>query len=129
MSVVQAAASLQYVVSGPVSKTDGADLTLDEVEMAFLPYGTGPSEADWVPASWVPGGPPYQAATLIAGTDVVSTLPVETVVLEEGVYAVWVRVTDNPEIPAKVAGRLIMLGIGATTASSAGGQVFTPVLA
>jgi hypothetical protein len=71
--------------------------TGDEVFFSFVPgYYGNPSQ--WVTGSWsttVQGT--YLAQCLIgaAGTG-----------LQPGVYTIWLRVTDNPEVPVKQAGTL-----------------------
>lgn len=84
-------APTQEYVSVPVSAT-GLDISADVVELAFT-HDTEPEEAQWLTAEWVAG-----AARILIGTD---GHP-----LVAGAYTVWVRITDNPEIPVLQAGRL-----------------------
>jgi hypothetical protein len=82
-----------------VSTTDGDDIHLDAVQVAFLREGHRPTVDDWTDATFVsaagndytfsigfnlPGGIDLSQATGIGGP---------------GVYIRWVKVTDNPEIP------------------------------
>lgn len=70
----------------------------DAVYMAFLPQATQtPTNTDWKIASWsaVPGNIlyPYAAYCLIG--------PVGTVTLTVGNYVIYLKITDNPEIPVQ----------------------------
>lgn len=78
------------------------DVSADTVEMAFQAGSTAPAPGDWRAASWdvdstiTPAR--YRAQCLVG--------PGGTVELAAGVYSVWVRVTDAPEIPVRRAGQL-----------------------
>lgn len=61
------------------------------VHMAFLPKGTDPTD-EWVTGDWEPEGSKHFARTLIG--------PGTATELVKGTYIVWLRITDNPEIPA-----------------------------
>jgi hypothetical protein len=94
-------ASLEYV-RVPVSATSsGAAVnpTSNTVQMAFKTSGT-PAGADWKTASWdtdtTTHPDTYRAQCLVGQSG--------TVTLAAGTYAVWVRITDSPEVPAKRAG-------------------------
>lgn len=76
-----------------VTITADADPTGDTVEMAFT--AGIPAPADWHQAEWVPDTT-YDARILLG----------DTITLTAGTYTVWVRVTDNPEIPVLRAGYL-----------------------
>lgn len=92
--------SLEYV-RVPVSATEsGAAVnpTSDAVTMAFPPLGTRPATGDWKTAEWEIAGSTYSARCLVG--------PGGTVTLPTGQYDVWVKVTDNPEVPAMPAGQL-----------------------
>lgn len=98
--ITQLASSLQYV---PVVVTAlGGNPTTDVVAIAFTAPGADPQTTDWKTASWNTGVNPgvnqYLAQCLVG--------PGGTVQLTVGTYAIWVRVTDNPEIPALPAGTL-----------------------
>lgn len=83
-------------VEVPVSSTPH-DPTGDPVYMAFVAQGVTPSSGDWNVASWVADASPPTAACLVG--------PVNGgVVLPAGIYVVWVRITDSPEVPAIPAG-------------------------
>lgn len=64
--------------------------TGDTVQMAVALNYTNPTT--WVPASWVTVTGVYYATVLIGPGSAIGALPV-------GQYQVWVKVTDNPEIP------------------------------
>jgi hypothetical protein len=80
----------------PVSATENGaviDPTTDTVEMAFVAPGTEPAAGDWKTAEWETAGSVFLAKCLVG----------DTVTLSDGRYEVYVRVTDNPEIPVKRA--------------------------
>ena len=93
------AESLEYVKVWVDAHRSGVsfDPTGDVVEMAFT---TGPNieEADWQEGSWETIGRKYYARCLVG--------PSGTIELDEGSYQVWVRITDNPEIPVLKAGNV-----------------------
>jgi hypothetical protein len=98
--------SLQYV-GIPVKATTltGAayNPTSDTVQMAFMPTPTQvPQTTDWQAAVWaaVTGNIvyPYAAYCLVG--------PGGTVNPGIGNYVIWLKVTDNPEIPVIIAGQL-----------------------
>lgn len=97
--ISQLATSLQYV---PVIVTAmGGNPTTDTVMMAFT-TGTDPQPGDWKTAAWdtsAPLGSNQFLAQCLVG-------PGGTVQLAAGQYAIWVKVTDNPEIPILPAGQL-----------------------
>jgi hypothetical protein len=77
--------------------------TADVVQMAFMPTATQqPQLSDWQAAVWasVPGNLifPYAAFCLVG--------PGGTVNPGVGRYVVYLKVTDNPEIPVDVIGYL-----------------------
>jgi hypothetical protein len=92
-----AALSLQYVPVNVAANLNGSiyNPTGDGVQMAFKPLGQQPGNADWQTALWVTAGSgelvTYQAVCLVG--------PSGTIQLTPGTYGVWVKVTDNPEIP------------------------------
>lgn len=98
--IQQLATSLQYV---PVIVTAvGANPTTDPVAIAFTTPGTDPQSGDWKTASWnttvTLGTNQYEAQCLVG--------PGGTVTLATGSYQIWVKVTDNPEVPQLPAGML-----------------------
>lgn len=104
MNVSQAVGSLLYVrVQTAVTKNGiNYDPTGDEVAMAFLPADISPTSGDWNAGVWETiGNPPwatYNALCLVG--------PTGTFVPTQGVYSIWVRVTDDPEVPAEMVGTL-----------------------
>lgn len=79
------------------------DPTADVIEMAFMATTDKPGDADWQTGSWEPytGRGPYVARCLIGAGDDANALDV-------GTYNVWLRITDDPETPARPAGKLII---------------------
>lgn len=71
--------------------------TGDTVEMAFPATGIAPVSGDWKSASWETDGAAHYARCLVGPT---------AVVLAAGLYDVWVRVTDSPEIVVRKTGQL-----------------------
>jgi hypothetical protein len=72
------------------------DLSADTVQVAFVPLSTEPVTADWQAATWLDTG----VAGILVGPGVGG------LVLADGKYAQWVKVTDNPERPAYMVGTL-----------------------
>lgn len=98
------AGSKEYV-RVPISATvAGASVnpTGDTVKMAFMGDASTPTSGDLETAVWdtdtTTNPTTYRAACLVG--------PGGTVVLTAGTYAVWVQVTDNPEIVLRKAGML-----------------------
>ena len=95
--------SLQYVnVPVKALTINGAayNPTADTVAMAFMPQATQvPQNADWQTAIWAVRSSdilnPYAACCLVG--------PGGTVNLGIGTYIIYVKVTDNPEIPVMQA--------------------------
>lgn len=105
MEMTMPATSLEYVRTRvDVTDDTGAavDPTSDPVAMAFTANGADPVSGDWKTASWTTDAtgarPVYRARCLVG--------PAGTVTLTAGLYAVWVRITDSPEIPVIPAGYL-----------------------
>lgn len=103
-AVVMSTASLQYV-NVPVNATkSGAPYnpTGDVVQFAFLLSIAGtPQSSDWVSGNWVtlPNyNYPYACQCLVG--------PGGTTTLAAGLYVIWVKITDSPEIPVLIAGQL-----------------------
>jgi hypothetical protein len=97
------AASLQYVRVPVAAKVAGAvvDPTADVVTMAFMAGGT-PTTGDLKTASWETDpttSPPTYSARCLVG-------PGGAVTLTAGLWSVWVKITDSPEIPLLHAGSL-----------------------
>jgi hypothetical protein len=84
-------------VAIPISATGptGAAInpTGDTVQMAFMPQGVNPGSGDWHTGSWATtSGGGYQAQCLVGPAN-------GGVALTAGVYQIWVKATDNPEVP------------------------------
>lgn len=92
MATTIASASTEYV-KVQVVKDDGSNPTTDTVVMAFLLDGVDPQDADWLSADWQTIQDCYYARCLIG--------PGGTTELVTGTYVVWLKITDNPEIPVK----------------------------
>ncbi len=94
--------STQYVhvpVQGSVNNAP-IDPTTDIVQFAFVANGVGPP-ITWYVGAWDTGssGPVYTARILVG--------PVNgDVVLSIGSYAVYVKISDSPEVPVLPAGNL-----------------------
>ena len=97
--------STQYVLV-PVSATKAGaayNPTGDTVQFAFMPQATQvPQVSDWVAGAWdtVTGNLlyPYQAKCLIG--------PSGTITLGIGMYVMYIKISDNPEVPVLVCGQL-----------------------
>lgn len=95
----------EYVII-PVTATKlGAayNPTADVVQFAFMPTPTQvPQVSDWVAASWETDATnvlyPYAARCLVG--------PSGTITLGIGSYVIYIKITDNPEIPVLIAGQL-----------------------
>lgn len=94
------ASSLQYVAVTVLASKAGAPVnpTGDPVQLAFTTAGADPQTGDFHAATWQGATSPYVAQILVG--------PGGTVTLTAGLYAVWVKVTDSPEIPILYAGSI-----------------------
>lgn len=108
MSTRQSIASLELLFTTPIS-IDGADPSEDPIEFAFIAPGATPVDADWYDGSWRTTGGVWLGQVLIGG-ELVEDPPEDAVILDPGKYVVWVRVTDNPEIPARPIDVIVMFG-------------------
>ena len=97
--------STQYVFV-PVSATkSGAayNPTGDVVQFAFAATATYvPQNTDWVAGSWDTNASsilfPYSAKCLVG--------PSGTTALGLGTYVMYIKISDNPEVPVLIAGQL-----------------------
>ena len=82
----------------PISAVDAdsapVDLTGLPVQLAFVPRGTVPGDADWHDAEWNTAG--TRARLLIGPAN-------GGIVYQPGKYRPWWTVTDDPEVPARPA--------------------------
>jgi hypothetical protein len=95
-------ASREYVRAKVSAKASGTVVnpTGDTVEIAFLATEDAPSSGDWKTASWdtdTTTDPDTYYAQCLVGTG-------GAVVLTAGVYNMYVRITDSPEVPVKRSG-------------------------
>ncbi|MDX3245843.1 hypothetical protein [Streptomyces sp. ME18-1-4] len=96
--ITQSALSREYVAVAITATVAGTPVnpTGDVVEFAFTMGTAQPATGDWKTGSWdgtqprTPGNA-YIAHCLVG--------PGGTVELAAGRYTMWVRITDNPEIP------------------------------
>jgi hypothetical protein len=96
------AASTLYVqvpIQATVSGTP-YDPTGDAVAMAFMPGSGQPGSGDWNTGSWQTTAQGIYLAQCLVGPEN------SGVVLAPGTYAVFVKITDNPEVPVLPSGSL-----------------------
>jgi hypothetical protein len=105
VALVISSASLEYVRVRVAATASGAVVnpTADVVKMAFKQADAEPTGGDWKAATWEtdatnPLKPIYYARCLVG--------PAGTITLADGEWAVWVQVTDSPEIPVRRCGKL-----------------------
>jgi len=103
--ITQSALSLEFVSVAVTAKTAGTPVnpTGDTVEFAFTPVTAKPAAGDWKTGTWDGTQPQTPGNAYIAHCLVG---PGGTVALAAGKYTMWVRVTDNPEVPVIPFGRL-----------------------
>lgn len=98
---VLATLQVQVPVSALLNGQINYNITGDIVQFAFMIPGQNPGVGDWHNGSWITNpGPVYMAQCLVG--------PAGTVTLAVGVYTIWIKVIDNPEIfvPAGGVGTL-----------------------
>lgn len=94
--------STEYVIVPVNAVVDGVTFnpTNDPVQFAFtMGYGVTPSI--WITGAWEPNpvqGVWYNAKCLIG--------PGSSTVLTAGTYTVWIKITDDPEIPVRQSGTI-----------------------
>lgn len=78
------------------------DPTGDLVQFAFKPPNVPPASGDWLSGAWWAGQQPDGAwtAEVLVGPENNGNI------LTPGIYAIWLKVTDNPEVPVRVTGQL-----------------------
>lgn len=101
----QSALTLEYVPASVTVTVGGNPLnpTGDTVQFAFMPDGVNPGIGDWKTGSWDgmqprPTGNAYLAQCLVG--------PGGTVALTPGVYTMWIKIVDSPEVPVIPCGLL-----------------------
>lgn len=97
----QDALSTEYVRVA-IATSPAADPTSDNIQMAFPVTGVNPVLGDWKSATWETDGTTYYARCLVGPAPGVVTLA-------EGLYDVYVKVTDNPEVVVRQTGALAIL--------------------
>ena len=101
MSLIEISTGTEEYVRVAISATKSGvayDPTGQTVEMSFVASGFGESVATaiWHTGVWTTESGVYYAMCLVG----------DTFTLSAGTYAVFVRITDDPEIPIKHAGYL-----------------------
>jgi hypothetical protein len=99
--------STEYVLI-PVAVTKAGvsyNPTSDTVQFAFMSTPTQiPGVSDWQTGAWDTDSTnilyPYTAKCLVG--------PAGTITLTDGTYVIYLKITDNPEIPVLVAGQLVI---------------------
>lgn len=94
--------SKEYLLVEVEVEVDGAahDPTGDVVEFSFVVFATDDDPSVWASGEWEtdPGLPAKYFARILIGPG--------AVVVTDGKYHVWIRVTDSPEIPVRRVGVL-----------------------
>lgn len=103
MPAVISSLTTEYVLVPVAAKASGATVnpTGDTVELAFMRGSDEPESGDWHTGSWetdTTTTPDTYSARVLVGPAAVALKP--------GAYAVWVRVTDSPEIVVRNTGAL-----------------------
>lgn len=73
--------------------------TADLVQFAFT-TGANPSPGDWHTGLWDSTDAPYVAQCLVG--------PSGGVALTAGTWLIWIKITDNPEVPVRSVGQLVI---------------------
>jgi hypothetical protein len=82
-----------------VKISSDVSLGTQPVYLAFLTSSAAePASGDWQTATWLGTADTTRYAGVLVGPG--------ALVLAEGVYWCWFKVTDSPEVPARNAGRL-----------------------
>ena len=104
MNLTLSSLSTDYVQVPVSAAIDGANYnpTPDTVQLAFMAPGASPGTSDWHTGSWdTPSAGTYMAQVLIGPA-------AGGIVLTPGTYTIWVKVTDNPEVPVRTPGFLVI---------------------
>ena len=104
--LVLSSLSIEYVHVSIAATVGGVDLdpTGDIVALAFVTQGATPAPGDFVAGSWIQD--PSTVPTTHFARALVGPISPAVVMLAPGLYDVYVKVTDNPEVPCKKAGPL-----------------------
>lgn len=94
------ALTLEYLRYPITARRDGADIdpTGDAVAFAVVAARTEPVSGDWKVGEWEIDGDTTYARVLVG--------PGGTITLTPERYDVWLRITDDPEIPVRKIGSL-----------------------
>lgn len=92
----------------PVALTVGGtpiNPTTDAVAFAFMPSpaNADPATGDWHTASWTTTGNGGYLAQVLVGPASGGVVPAPA---GAGLWNVWIKVTDNPQVPVWLAGTL-----------------------
>ena len=95
MSLSLSTATTKYVRWLVTATAVGApiDPSTDPVAFAFIPPNTTPGISDWHTGSWESFSGLHFARFLFG--------PVGGLVLAPATYKVWIKITDNPEVPVE----------------------------
>ena len=95
----QSVASTQYVSVDVAASVSGVvtDPTSDLIYMAFVSANVTPQDSDFVTATWAGGASPYIAHVLVGPGGIA---------LARGLYTIWFKIIDTPEVPVVSVGRL-----------------------
>ena len=101
MALRQSVLSREYVAVPVSAVVNGAAInpTTDTVNFAFTASRSTPPST-FVAGSWETEGGTYYARCLVG--------PGGTTTLAVGQWATWVKVTDNPEIPVRFVGYVVI---------------------
>lgn len=102
MTAVKSTLSTVYIKSRITATVNGVtnyDPTGDTVVIAFVAPGVTPAGADFKAASWETVGSSNYYARALVGPG-----PGAVIDLAAGSYRMWIKITDNPEIPVLEAG-------------------------
>ena len=91
---------VEFVVGGTIQNPSA-----DPVAFAFMPSppDANPGVSDWHTGSWITTTSGTYAAQILLGPGVGG------LALAAGVYNVWIRITDNPEVPVELIDLLQLL--------------------
>lgn len=102
----QSSLSTEYVRVA-IGTTPAVDPTSDNLQMAFPVTGNEPITGDWKSATWE--SDTSTVPTTYYARCLVGPGPGAVVTLTDGLYDVYVKVSDNPETVVKNTGALAIL--------------------
>jgi hypothetical protein len=99
--------STEYLIVPVSARVNGILInpTADAVAFAFKAEGADPGPADWLTGSWAATTPlnNYYQAQILVGPGAGGNI------LAIGTYVVWLRITDNPEVPVRQPGTITII--------------------